>query len=157
MVSIVSVMAIHTRSSGALTKGAGMFQSLVEAGSYAWADAQLRVLFILIALHCAMTMSFETVLPVLSQEVLNNPENANTLMMAVGAGALVGVFAISGTRKANSRGMITARNRSAERRFDDDPGDGARSANRNAGSRCDGRDTGRVHGHRRRNGAVARP
>ena len=106
MVSIVSVMAIHTRSSGALTKGAGMFQSLVEAGTYAWADAQLRVLFILIALHCAMTMSFETVLPVLSKEVLNNPADANTLMMAVGAGALIGVFAISGTRKANSRGMI---------------------------------------------------
>ena len=51
-------------------------------------------------------MSFETVLPVLSQEVLDNPENANTLMMAVGAGALIGVLAISGTRKANSRGMI---------------------------------------------------
>ena len=106
VVSIVSVMAIQTRSSGALTKGAGMLQSLIEAGAYAWGDSRLRVLFILIALHCAMTMSFETVLPVLSQEVLNNPENANTLMMAVGAGALIGVLAISGTRKANSRGMI---------------------------------------------------
>ena len=107
VVSIVSVMAIHTRSSGALTKGAGMFQSLVEAGSYAWADPQLRVLFILIALHCAMTMSFETVLPVLSLEVLDNPENANTLMMAVGGGALIGVLAISGTRaKLTVAGMI---------------------------------------------------
>ncbi len=106
VVSIVSVVAIQTRSSGALTKGAGMIQSLVEAGSYAWADTQLRFLFILIALHCAMTMSFETVLPVLSKEVLDNPENANTLMMAVGGGALIGVFAISGTRGATSRGMI---------------------------------------------------
>ncbi len=106
IVSIVSVVAIQTRSSGALTKGAGMIQSLVEAGSYAWADTQLRFLFILIALHCAMTMSFETVLPVLSKEVLDNPENANTLMMAVGGGALVGVFAISGVRGASSRGMI---------------------------------------------------
>ena len=106
VVSIVSVVAIQTRSSGALTKGAGMFQSLVDAGSYAWADTQLRFLFILIALHCAMTMSFETVLPVLSKEVLDDPENANTLMMAVGGGALIGVFAISGTRGATSRGMI---------------------------------------------------
>ncbi len=104
--SIVCVTAIHTRSTGALTKGAGMLQSLVEAGAYSWADPQLRVLFVLIALHCAMTMSFETILPVLSQEVLSNPENANTLMMAVGGGALIGVLAISGTRKANSRGMI---------------------------------------------------
>lgn len=106
VVSIICVVAIHTRSTGALTKGAGMFQSLVEAGAYAWSDSQLRVLFILIALHCAMTMSFETTLPVLAQEVLGNPENANTLMMAVGGGALIGVFSIAGTRKANSRGLI---------------------------------------------------
>ncbi|MXZ02893.1 MAG: MFS transporter [Chloroflexi bacterium] len=106
VLSIVCVTAIHTRSTGALTKGAGVLQSLVEAGTYSWSDPQLRVLFVLIALHCAMTMSFETILPVLSQEVLSNPENANTLKMAVGGGALIGVLAISGTRKANSRGMI---------------------------------------------------
>ena len=106
VVSVISVLAVHTRSSGALTKGAGMFASIVEAARYSWADTRLRVLFILIALHCAMTMSFETILPVLSQQVLGEPENANTLMMAVGAGALVGVFAISGTRNAQSRGII---------------------------------------------------
>jgi MFS family permease len=106
IVSIACVVAIQTRSSGALTKGAGMLQSLIEASAYSWADAQLRMLFILIALHCAMTMSFETILPVLSKEVLGDPENANTLMMSVGGGALIGVFAISGTRKAHSRGMI---------------------------------------------------
>ncbi len=106
VVSIICVVAIQTRSTGALTKGAGMLQSLVEAGVYAWSDTQLRVLFFLIALHCAMTMSFETTLPVLAQEVLKNPEEANTLMMAVGGGALIGVFAIAGTRKANSRGLI---------------------------------------------------
>lgn len=106
VVSIICVVAIQTRSTGALTKGAGMLQSLVEAGAYAWSDTQLRVLFFLIALHCAMTMSFETTLPVLAQEVLNNPEEANTLMMAVGGGAMIGVLAIAGTRKANSRGLI---------------------------------------------------
>ena len=106
VISIGAVIAVHTRSSGALTKGAGMLTSLTEAARYAWSDTQLRVLFILIALHCAMTMSFETILPVLAKQVLDEPDNANYLMMAVGAGALVGVFAISGTRNANSRGMI---------------------------------------------------
>ncbi len=106
VVSIVSVLAVRTRSSGALTAGSGMLTSIVEAASFAWADTRLRVIFILIALHCAMTMSFETILPVLSQQVLNDPEHANNLMMAVGAGALVGVFAISGVRNSQSRGMI---------------------------------------------------
>lgn len=106
VVSIVSVLAVRTRSSGALTAGSGMLTSIVEAAAFAWADSRLRVIFILIALHCAMTMSFETILPVLSQQVLNEPEHANNLMMAVGAGALVGVLAISGVRNSQSRGMI---------------------------------------------------
>lgn len=106
VVSIVSVLAVRTRSSGALTAGSGMLTSIVEAAVFAWADSRLRVIFILIALHCAMTMSFETILPVLSQQVLNEPEHANNLMMAVGAGALVGVLAISGVRNSQSRGMI---------------------------------------------------
>lgn len=106
VVSIASILAVRTRSTGALTKGAGMLTSIVEAASYAWADRRLRVIFILIALHCAMTMSFETILPVLSKQVLGEPEHANNLMMAVGAGALVGVFAISGIRNSQSRGII---------------------------------------------------
>lgn len=106
VVSIVSVLAVQTRSSGSLTKGSGMLTSIAEAAAFAWADRRLRVIFILIALHCAMTMSFETILPVLSQQVLKDPEHANNLMMAVGAGALVGVFAISGVRNSQSRGMI---------------------------------------------------
>ena len=136
--SIVCVTAIHTRSTGALTKGAGMLQSLVEAGAYSWADPQLRVLFVLIALHCAMTMSFETILPVLSQEVLSNPENANTLMMAVGGGALIGVLAISGTRKAKQPRNDTSSHWRAERCFDVDIGYGARSSHCDAGCWCDG-------------------
>ena len=106
VISVVAVLAVRTRSSGALTEGSGMVSSLVEAARYAWADPQLRVLFLLIALHCAMTMSFETILPVLSKQVLGEPDHANYLMMAVGAGALVGVFAISGTRNPQSRGAI---------------------------------------------------
>ncbi len=106
VVSLVCVVAVQTRSTGALAKGSGMLRSLAEAASYSWAVPQLRVLFILIALHCAMTMSFETTLPVLAKDVLGDSENANYLMMAVGAGALVGVLAISGTRNAQNRGMI---------------------------------------------------
>lgn len=104
--SIFAVLAVRTRSSGSITKGTGMIESIVEAAAFAWADPRLRVIFILIALHCAMTMSFETILPVLSKQVLDDPENANNLMMAVGAGALVGVFAISGVRNSQSRGII---------------------------------------------------
>ena len=106
IVSLVCIVAVHTRSTGSLTRGSGMFRSLAEAASYSWAVPQLRMLFILIALHCAMTMSFETTLPVLAKEVLGNADNANYLMMGVGAGALVGVLAISVMRNAQNRGIV---------------------------------------------------
>ena len=106
LASVFAVLAVRTQSTGAITKGTGMVESIIEAATFAWADSRLRVIFILIALHCAMTMSFETILPVLSKQVLGEPENANNLMMAVGAGALVGVFAISGVRNSQSRGII---------------------------------------------------
>ena len=103
---VACIVAVHTRSSGALTKGAGMLDSLTEAARFAWADLRLRMLFLLIALHCALTMSFETILPVLAQDVLLDAEHANYLMMAVGAGALLGVLSITGTRNPQSRGII---------------------------------------------------
>ena len=104
--SVVFVSIVQTRSSGSLGKGAGMLQSLFDAGVYSWSEPRLRLLFVLIALHCAMTMSFETTLPVLAGEVLSGSKDANILMMGVGGGALLGVLSISGARGATSRGRI---------------------------------------------------
>ena len=107
VVGIAGVLAVRTRSTGALTSGSGIGASLWAAARHAWSDPQLRVLFIVIALHCSMTMSFESMLPVLAREVLGDA-NAGTsyLMMGVGAGALVGVVGIAGVRSAPARGML---------------------------------------------------
>jgi len=57
--------------------------------------------------HCALTMSFESLLPVLSVEKLGAEGGGfSYLMMAVGAGALVGVMALSGLQSGSNRGQI---------------------------------------------------
>ena len=105
IIGVAGVIAVRTRSSGELTKGSSMGSSLWEATQFIWADSQLKVIFVLMALHCAMTMSFESMLPALGRDVFGDAEtSANFLMMGVGAGALVGVFSIAGIRSSYGRG-----------------------------------------------------
>ena len=107
VVGMAGVFAVRTRSTGGLTKGSSMGASLWEATRYVWADSQLKVLFVFVALHCAMVMSFESMLPVLGRDVFGDAEtSANFLMMGVGAGALVGVFSIAGIRSSQGRGAL---------------------------------------------------
>ena len=106
-IGIAAILAIRTRSTGELTRGSRIGASLWAAMRYAWSDAQLRALFILLALHCSMTMSFESMLPVLARDVLGEANvSVSFLMMGVGAGALVGVIGIAGLRSASGRGML---------------------------------------------------
>ncbi len=107
IVGIASVLAVQTRSTGELRIGARLGASLWVAALYVWSNSQLRVLFIFIALHCAMTMSFESMLPVIARDSLNSADaSVSFLMMGVGTGALFGVTGIAGLQSAIGRGRL---------------------------------------------------
>ena len=107
LVGIAGILAVRTRSSGDLGSGSKVGASLGVAARYAWSHPQMRVLFILIALHCAMTMSFESMLPALARDSLGDANaSVSYLMMGVGAGALVGVIGIAGLQSAAGRGRL---------------------------------------------------
>ncbi len=107
LVGVAGVLAIRTRSSGGLESGAGMGASLWEAARYIYFHQRLRMLIILVAFHCAITMSFESMLPVLARDVLGDASaSVSYLMMGVGAGALVGVFGIAGVQSESGKGML---------------------------------------------------
>ena len=107
IIGVAGILAIRTRSTGGLTRGAQIGASLWAAMRYAWSDAQLRALFILLALHCSMAMSFESMLPALARDVLGDANvSVSYLMMGVGAGALVGLVGIAGLKSASGRGML---------------------------------------------------
>ena len=57
--------------------------------------------------HCGLTMSFESLLPVLSDTRLNARDAGFTLLMAaVGGGALFSVIAIAGVTSESTRGKL---------------------------------------------------
>ena len=106
LVGVAAILRIRTRSTGELTRGSRIGESLWAAMRYAWSDRKLRALFILLALHCSMAMSFESMLPALAEDLLGDVDSSGYLMMGVGAGALVGVIGIAGLRSASARGKM---------------------------------------------------
>jgi MFS family permease len=107
LLGVLGILMVRTRSSGGLEKGASIGSSLMEAARFAWSHPQIRSLFILVALHCSMTMAFESTFPVFSRDVLGGGKaGVSYLMMGVGSGALIMVVYIAGVRGAVARGRL---------------------------------------------------
>ena len=104
---IFGVLKVRTRSSGNLKPGASIGSSMVDAASFVWHQPQLRSLFALVALHCSMTMAFESMLPVFARDVLTESKaGVSYLMMGAGGGAVVAVILIAGYRGEVGRGRL---------------------------------------------------
>lgn len=105
LVGVAAILAVQTRSTGELGRGSKMGSSLMEGVRYAWMHPHLRLLFIFVALHCSLTMAYESTLPAFAREVLSDGRaGVSYLMMGVGTGALIGVFGVAGVRSAAGRG-----------------------------------------------------
>ena len=86
-----------------------MFLSNLSEGiPYVYLHPQLRVIVLMAFFHCGFTMSFESVLPVLSVNKFGASEGADfsIMMMSIGAGALISVFFLSGVTKEETKGRL---------------------------------------------------
>lgn len=104
---LIGIARVDVRSTGGLGQGAGLRQGIVEAFVFVWHDPKLRPIFILVSLHCAFTMSFESILPALARQTLGSTGGGvSSMMMAVGAGGLISVVLIAGIRSHPMRGRV---------------------------------------------------
>ena len=95
---------IRSTSTGVMQPGLSALRNFTAGLQYVYRHPFVRPFVILIFLHCSLTMSFESVLPVLSDEQFNAKDGFSYLMMAVGGGALVGALGLSGLVSAHMRG-----------------------------------------------------
>lgn len=104
-VSLVQGFRLRTESTGKVDRQRGLASNLAEGFIYCYKTPHLRALIYLTLLHCGLTMSYESLLPILSQQRLG-AEGAGvaTLMMAVGAGAMLSSVALAGVRSDLTRG-----------------------------------------------------
>ena len=107
VIGLVQVLRIRTASTGQIDRRLGLASNLVAGFVYVYRTPTLRALVLLTMFHCGLTMSFESLLPVLSRQQLNaEGPGFSYLMMAIGAGALVSAVSLAGVKGGATRGRL---------------------------------------------------
>ena len=106
-ISLVQALRIRTASTGNVDRSQSFAKNLVEGLVFVYRTPTLLAIVIMALFHCGLTMSFESLLPVLSRQQLS-AEGAgfSYLMMAVGAGALVSVVGMAGLKSETVKGRL---------------------------------------------------
>jgi MFS family permease len=107
VVSLVQALRIRTASTGSIDRTQSLASNLIAGLVYVYRTPTLLSIMLLAFFHCGLTMSFESMLPVLSRQQLD-AEGAgfSYLMMAVGAGALASVLVLAGVRSESAKGRL---------------------------------------------------
>ena len=114
-VGLAFMLTIRTASTGVIATGSGIsviMGNMVQGLRYMYYNPLVLSLVLLVVAHCAMTMSFESLLPVLSRDKLGMESGAGILggasylMVGYGAAALVTALALAGVRSEPIRGKI---------------------------------------------------
>jgi MFS family permease len=107
VISLVQTLRIRTPSTGEIDRRQSLTSNMAAGIVYMYRTPVLRSIVLLTLFHCGLTMSFESLLPVLSRQELNAEGVGFTyLMMSVGAGALLSVLVIAGIRGEATKGRL---------------------------------------------------
>ena len=99
---------VRTVSTGETRSEHGVLGNIVDGLVHIYTNHTLALFIILVAFHCALVMSFESMMPVFSNKGLgaSGPSVFNNLMMGFGAGSLVGMMAMAGVQDDRIKGRI---------------------------------------------------
>lgn len=99
---------VRTVSSGATEPERGVIRNMVDGLSYIYTHHTIALFVVLVAFHCALVMSFESILPVFSRDSLGADGAGvfNQLVMGFGSGALLGMLALLGVRDERRKGQL---------------------------------------------------
>ena len=106
--SVVFISGTTTLSRGESRSESGLMRSMAEGLIYIYSNRVIALFVILVAIHCALVMSFDSILPVLSRDNLGDTEGSLLfyLVMAFGAGALSGTLLMAGVRSEQRKGQL---------------------------------------------------
>ena len=115
LLGLSMVLSIQTVSRGVVEAGRGVstFTRNVAAGlSYMYHHPLVLSVVLLVVAHCGMTMSFESLFPVLSRDKLGIKDSIDImgttsyLMVGYGAAALVTALYLAGVQSERTRGQL---------------------------------------------------
>ena len=107
LISFGMTLRIQTASTGMVDKTKGGIANVLAGFSYVYSHPFLLSLVLLSVLHCALTMSFESLIPVFVSNKLGiGQEGFAYVMTGVGAGALLIVTILAGIQSEHVRGRL---------------------------------------------------
>jgi MFS family permease len=105
--SLGLALGMRTASTGVVNRSQGFVANMTAGAVYMYQNLTLRAVILLALFHCGLTMSFESLLPVLSQQQLGTAgAGVSVLMMGVGSGALLCSVMLAGVQREVSRGRL---------------------------------------------------
>ena len=110
VLSALLIARVRTRSSGGVeTASTRLLPSIAanirEAVAYVGRERHVRMVIGLVMIHCLLTMSFDSLLPILAKKELGGDSGTfGALLMGVGGGALVATLALATVTNERIRG-----------------------------------------------------
>ena len=107
-VAVIQMARTRTISRGESQPEHGIVRGMVDGLVYIYANRTIAIFIIFVALHCALVMSFESILPIFSRRSLGAVDGSvlGYLVMAFGAGSLVGTIWMAGVTSEITKGRL---------------------------------------------------
>ena len=103
----LQVSRVTTRSTGVMDKSQGFLANMFEGFVYVYKRPIIMSMVLLVLAHCALTMSYESILPAISQDKLGaGSVGVSYLIAGVGGGALLASIFMAGVRSESAKGKL---------------------------------------------------
>ena len=103
----LQVSRVTTRSTGVIDESQGFWANMFEGFVYVYKRPIIMSMVLLVLAHCAFTMSYESMLPAISEDKMGTGRvGVSYLIAGVGAGALFASVFLAGVRSESARGRF---------------------------------------------------
>ena len=103
----LQVSRMTTRSTGVIDESQGFWANMFEGFVYVYKRPIIMSMVLLVLAHCAFTMSYESMLPAISEDKMETGRvGVSYLIAGVGAGALFASVFLAGVRSESARGRF---------------------------------------------------
>ena len=108
LIGAVLMSRTRTVSRGESAPEHGLARNIVDGLVHIYTNRTIALFIVLVAFHCALVMSFDSILPVLSREELGATDASvyGYLVVAFGAGSVIGLLLIAGIRDDARKGQV---------------------------------------------------
>ena len=105
-VGTLFISLARTRSTGETVPRHGLTRSMIDGLVYIYTNKMISIFILLVAFHCALVMSNDSILPVFSRNELGAVDGSllGYMVMGFGAGSLIGTVIMAGVRNDRSKG-----------------------------------------------------